>query len=262
MVTDLSKGIRFSGWTWLPHGPLKIRGKAPSICQHHVLCSSYALCDYLHRKLMSETSPIHYGGEGNNMFSWIFKGVPGSGAFPRGVCMFFLCLSLGISASSQSPKTCMRGKWEIGMSKLSDVCVRLWLWMAVCLKVRWTMNWLECNPAFVQEQLGEASAEPGNPSKCRKRVSKMNECMNGLQVLGNYKPRTLTFLVFLLFPLTSPETICLWGSPFAKMAIKFYTLNKWTTCKLTFFFLYGKHGFTVKTVLSGLSLFEERMEQQ
>lgn len=38
VMTDMSKGIKFSGWTWLPNGPLKIRGKAP-ICQHHILCS-------------------------------------------------------------------------------------------------------------------------------------------------------------------------------------------------------------------------------
>lgn len=96
---------------------------------------------------MSETSPIHWvwGGKAIIYFLGFLKGlVPGLGAFLCVECMFFLCLcrfSLGITASSQSPKTCMWGKLEIGKSKLSDVCAGVWLLMVVCLSMWWTMNW-------------------------------------------------------------------------------------------------------------------------
>lgn len=146
-----------------------------------------------------------YGGKAIIYVLGFLKGlVPGLGAFLCGERMFFLCLcrfSLSITASSQSPKTCMWGKLEIGKSKLSDVGAGVWLWMVVCLSMWWTMNWQSVTLPSSNSSWERLQQTLATPSAGKKGIE--DEWLHGWITLSSVTklraPNYNLFFSFLLF---------------------------------------------------------------
>lgn len=118
-MTDMSYEIKFSGWTWLPHGPLEIGGKAP-ICQHHILCPEGALRNYLHRKITAATK---YGCEGNNIFSYIFWGGAHSWTLRFSTWTMHVYVYVGSHLVLQLLPDVQKHTCEVGNSKCVCQCV-------------------------------------------------------------------------------------------------------------------------------------------